>query len=116
MPVEQVGLNGQSIPLDDASCAGTLRTFTLCTIPDPAVALAELHRVLRPGAPFQLLEHGLSPDARVAAFQHRVEPLQRRLTDGCHLTRDPVALAGDAGSPSWKSSRGTVPARRRGPT
>jgi SAM-dependent methyltransferase len=97
VPVEQVGLDGQSIPLDDASCDGALCTFTLCTIPDPAVALAELHRVLRPGAPFYLLEHGHAPDARVAAFQRRVEPVQRRLADGCHLTRDPVALVGAAG-------------------
>jgi ubiquinone/menaquinone biosynthesis C-methylase UbiE len=97
IPIEQVGLDGQSIPLDDASCDGALCTFTLCTVPDPATALSELHRVLRPGAPFHLLEHGLAPDARVAAFQHRVEPLQRRLADGCHLTRDPVAMARDAG-------------------
>jgi hypothetical protein len=43
------------------------------------------------------LEHGLAPDARVAAFQRRVEPLQRRIADGCHLTRDPVALVTAAG-------------------
>jgi len=97
VPVEQVGLDGQSIPLDDASCDGALCTFALCTIPDPVAALAEVRRVLRPGGRFHLLEHGLSPDARVATFQHRVEPLQRRIADGCHLTRDPVALVRQAG-------------------
>jgi SAM-dependent methyltransferase len=97
VPVEQVGLDGQSIPLDDASCDGALCTFALCTIPDVEAALGEVRRVLRPGGRFHLLEHGLAPDARVAAFQHRVEPLQRRIADGCHLTRDPVALARGAG-------------------
>ncbi|MGD0881789.1 MAG: class I SAM-dependent methyltransferase [Acidimicrobiales bacterium] len=97
VPVEQIGLDGQSIPLDDASCDGALCTFTLCTIPDPAVALAEVRRVLRPGGRFHFLEHGLAPDARVAAVQHRFEPVQRRIADGCHLTRDPVALARQAG-------------------
>jgi hypothetical protein len=53
--------------------------------------------VLRPGGSFHLLEHGLAPDARVAAFQRRVEPIQRRVADGCHLTRDPLALVADAG-------------------
>jgi SAM-dependent methyltransferase len=97
MPVEQVGLDGQSIPLDDASCDGALCTFSLCTIPDPVAALAEVRRVLRPGGRFHLLEHGLSPDARVARFQHRIDPFQRRVADGCHLTRDPIALVRQAG-------------------
>ena len=95
--VEQVGLDGQSLPIEDASCDGALCTFTLCTIPEPEVALAELHRVVKPGGRFHFLEHGLAPDPKVVAFQHRVEPLQRRLADGCHLTRDPVALARSAG-------------------
>ena len=97
IPVEQVGLDGQAIPLDDASCDGALCTFSLCTIPDPEVALAEVRRVLRPGGRFHLLEHGLAPDPKVAAFQHRVEPIQRRVADGCHLTRAPVALVTGAG-------------------
>ena len=81
----------------DASCDAALCTFALCTIPDVGVALSEVRRVLRPGGRFHFLEHGLAPDARVAAFQRRVEPLQRRVADGCHLTRDPVALVADAG-------------------
>ncbi len=97
VPVEQVGLDGQSLPLDDASCDGAICTFALCTIPDPEAALAEVRRVLRPGGRFHLLEHGLAPDARVASFQHRFEPLQRRIGDGCHLTRDPIALVTGAG-------------------
>jgi len=97
VPVEQVGLDGQVLPLDDASCDAALCTFVLCTIPNVEAALAEVRRVLRPGGHFHFLEHGLAPDARVAAFQRRVEPLQRRVADGCHLTRDPVALARTAG-------------------
>jgi SAM-dependent methyltransferase len=97
VPVEQVGLDGQSLALDDASCDGALCTFALCTIPDPDAALAELWRVLTPGGRFHFLEHGLAPDPQVVAFQHRVEPLQRRIADGCHLTRDPLALARSAG-------------------
>jgi len=97
VPVRQVGLDGQALPLDDASCDAALCTFALCTIPDVGVALSEVHRVLRPGGRFHLLEHGLAPDARVEAFQRRVEPLQRRVADGCHLTRDPLALTDAAG-------------------
>jgi SAM-dependent methyltransferase len=97
VPVEHVGLDGQQIPLDDASCDAALFTFTLCTVPDPARALAEVRRVLRPGGAVHFLEHGLSPDAGVAKWQRRLEPVQRRVADGCHLTRDASALVTDSG-------------------
>ncbi|MFO7549251.1 MAG: class I SAM-dependent methyltransferase [Acidimicrobiia bacterium] len=95
--VEHVGLRGEAIPLDDASCDGALSTFTLCTIPGVEQALSEMRRVLRPGGRFHFLEHGLARDPSVAAWQRRLEPLQRRLADGCHLTRDPVDLLRAAG-------------------
>ncbi len=95
--VEHVGLDGQSLPLPDASCDGALATFTLCTIPDPSAALRELHRVLRPGGRFHFLEHGASPDDKVRRWQHRFEPWQRRLGGGCHLTRVPTELVERAG-------------------
>ena len=95
--VEHVGLRGEQIPLDDASCDGALSTFTLCTIPDVRQALAELRRVLKPGGRFHFLEHGLSPDAAVATWQRRLEPMQRRVADGCHLTRVPTSLVEEAG-------------------
>jgi SAM-dependent methyltransferase len=95
--VEHIGLRGESIPLDDASCDGALCTFTLCTIPDVEAALAEVRRVLRPGGRFHFLEHGLAPDPGVARWQRRLEPVQKRVADGCHLTRDPVGLVRRAG-------------------
>jgi SAM-dependent methyltransferase len=95
--VEHVGLRGESIPLDDDSCDCALSTFTLCTIPDVERALAELRRVLRPGGRLHFLEHGLSPDASTATWQRRIEPIQKRVADGCHLTRDPAALVRAAG-------------------
>ena len=95
--IELVGLDGQLIPLPDDSCDDALCTFALCTIPDVDAALAEVRRVLRPGGRFHFLEHGLAPDPRVAVWQRRLEPLQRRVADGCHLTRDPITLVRSAG-------------------
>ncbi len=95
--VEHVALRGESLPLDDDSCDGALSTFTLCTIPGVEEALAEVRRVLRPGGRFHFLEHGLSPEPSVATWQRRLEPAQKRLADGCHLTRDAAALVRAAG-------------------
>lgn len=92
-----VGLDGQLLPIDDDSCDGALSTFTLCTIPDVDAALAELRRVLKPGGTLHLLEHGLSPDPTIARWQHRIDPIEKKVADGCHLTRDPIALVEAAG-------------------
>jgi ubiquinone/menaquinone biosynthesis C-methylase UbiE len=95
--VTHVGLDGGSIGLDDESCDAALCTFTLCTVPDPLRALSEIHRVLRPGGRFHFLEHGIAPDGATARWQRRLDPWERRLADGCSLTRDPLTLVADAG-------------------
>jgi SAM-dependent methyltransferase len=82
----------------DDCCDSALCTFSLCTIPDPDAALAEIRRVLRSGGRFHFLEHGLAPDSGIAVWQRRIEPVQRRLADGCHLTLDPVSRVEHAGS------------------
>ncbi len=95
--IERIGLDGQHVDADDDSYDAALCTFTLCTIPDPSLALAEVARVVRPGGWLHFLEHGSSDDAGVRSWQRRFDPLQRRLVGGCHLTRDPVALLTAAG-------------------
>ena len=97
VPVERKGLDGQSLPLPDDSCDTALSTFTMCTIPDVAAALQEVRRVLKPGGTFHFLEHGLAPDERVRRWQHRMEPMQKRVFGGCHLTRPIADLVSDAG-------------------
>jgi SAM-dependent methyltransferase len=87
VPIEYIGLDAQRLPVGDASADHVLCTWTLCTIPEPMVALAEIIRVLRPGGAFHFVEHGLSPDAKVARMQGRLNPLQRRAFGGCHLDR-----------------------------
>ena len=97
LSVNRVGLDGQRLAAADASYDHVLCTFTLCTIADPALALREVRRVLRPGGTFAFLEHGLAPTPGVARWQHRLDPLQRRLAGGCHLTRDVPALMTSSG-------------------
>lgn len=97
IPIEHAGLDGQRLSLPSEGADNALSTFTLCTVPDAGAALSELHRVLKPGGAFHFLEHGRSPDAKVAAVQDRLEPVVRRIAAGCHINRDIARLIAQAG-------------------
>jgi SAM-dependent methyltransferase len=97
VPVQRSGLDGQSLPFADDSYDAALSTWTLCTIPDAAAALAEVRRVLKPGGTLYFLEHGRAPDERVRRWQERLDPLEQRIAGGCHFTRPVVGLLATAG-------------------
>lgn len=95
--VELAGLDGERLDLPSEEFDAVLSTWTLCTIPNVTSALAELRRVLKPGGSFHFVEHGHAPDPKVARWQRRIEPLNKRLAGGCHLTRripDQIEQAG----------------------
>ncbi|GAA4978424.1 class I SAM-dependent methyltransferase [Kineococcus glutinatus] len=96
VPVVVAGDDAQRLDLPDRRFDAALCTWTLCGIPDPVAALREVARVLRPGGTLHFVEHGLSPDTRVARRQHRGSGLHRRVA-GCVLDRDVPALLAAAG-------------------
>jgi SAM-dependent methyltransferase len=95
--VEFAGLDADRLALEDESVDNAVSTWTLCTIPDATAAVREVRRVLKPGGRFFFLEHGLSPDPKVARRQHRYDGLQGRIAGGCHLDRDITQIIEAAG-------------------
>lgn len=85
-PVERIHVVGaRGLPFEDGRFDCLVTTWTLCSIHDPVAALVEARRVLRPGGLYLFLEHGRSDDERVARWQRRLNPIQRRIGCGCIL-------------------------------
>jgi SAM-dependent methyltransferase len=82
----------ERLPLEDSSFDTAVFTLVLCTVPDPAAALDEVARVLRPGGRMLFIEHVRAEDPGVVRWQDRLEKPWRFLADGCHCNRDTVAM------------------------
>lgn len=82
----------EDLPFADDSVDTVVFTLVLCTVPNPAAALAEAARVLRPGGKLLFVEHVRSRNPDLARWQDRLEKPWRFLADGCHCNRDTVSL------------------------
>lgn len=90
--VDHQVLSGEQLLFEDNRFDYIVSTFTLCSIRNLSQALSEVCRVLKPGGEFLFLEHGLSREPAVQKWQQRLDWLETRLADGCHLNRDMKAL------------------------
>jgi ubiquinone/menaquinone biosynthesis C-methylase UbiE len=80
-------LNGEKLPMADDTFDTVVSTWTLCSIKQVETAIAEIHRVLKPGGKFLFIEHGLSNEPNIQTWQRRLTPIQKVIGDGCHLDR-----------------------------
>jgi ubiquinone/menaquinone biosynthesis C-methylase UbiE len=84
------GAPAERLPFPDASFDTVVSTLVLCTVGDPAAALAEIARVLRPGGRLLFIEH-VRGEGRRGRLQERFTPVWGVLAGGCHLDRDTVS-------------------------
>ena len=96
-PAEVVDASADALPFADASFDVAVSTLVLCTVPDPAAALREVGRVLRPGGRLVFAEHVRSEKPRTARIQDAVRPLWQFMARGCHPNRDTLAAITGAG-------------------
>jgi SAM-dependent methyltransferase len=86
-PVTFVQAAAESLPFQDSSFDTVVSTLVFCSVEDVDRALAEIHRVLRPGGQLIFVEHVRSNDPRTARWQDRLERPWQSLADGCHPNR-----------------------------
>ena len=96
-PVELLTQPAEDLPFDNQSFDTAVVTWTLCSVLDPFGTLTELRRVLRLGGQLLFIEHGLSSEPKVQAWQHRLTPVRKRIGGGCHLNRKIDDLVRPAG-------------------
>ena len=111
-PVELLRGDAEHVPLATASVDTVVTTWSLCSIANPAAALSEVRRLLKPDGAFIFVEHGLSPDGRVRKWQNRLTPFWRRVAGGCHLNRPVAEMIRDAGFAIVDLRTGYVPGPR----
>ncbi len=88
VPVELTQGTAERLPLEDNSVDTVLLTYTGCTIPALASALAEFRRVLKPSGRLLLCEHGRAPELLVRGMQTVLNPFWKLFAGGCNLNRD----------------------------
>lgn len=136
-PIDLLQMDAERLAFADGSFDSLITTLSMCTVPRPEVALAEMMRVLRPGGRAVFLEHVRSPNRMVTAVLQSLSPLQER-RHGCCLVRDSVETIRRAGfsiesdqsrilgvlrlvvcrkdaEPQRATIKGLSPARRTGP-
>jgi ubiquinone/menaquinone biosynthesis C-methylase UbiE len=86
-----------ALPVEDASFDAGVASLVLCSVTDQSAALAQLHRVIRPGGELRFYEHVISDKSGFARFQRAVTPVWRHFAGGCHADRDTKASIENAG-------------------
>jgi ubiquinone/menaquinone biosynthesis C-methylase UbiE len=87
----------EALPFRDGAFDCVLGGLVLCSVDDPAAALAEIRRVLRPGGALRVLEHVRDERPWAGRMQDAVQPAWTRFTGGCHPNRDTERAISDAG-------------------
>ena len=89
--IRVVEATAERLPFEADRFDTVVATLVLCTVPDPAAALREIARVLRPEGRLLFLEHVRAPEPRLARWQDRLERPWRVFGAGCHCNRDTAA-------------------------
>jgi SAM-dependent methyltransferase len=87
VPITVLAGHADDLPVGDDEFDAAVVSLVLCSVPEPANALAELRRVLRPGGQLRFYEHVRSHRRLLGRAEDLITPLWARGGAGCHPNR-----------------------------
>ena len=88
VPIHIHRQSAEDLEFADKTFDSAVATLVFCTIPNPDKALAEIRRVCKPTAKILFFEHVKMEQPALAFAQEALNPLWKRICDGCQLNRD----------------------------
>lgn len=90
IPTSIVRAPAEQLPFDGGTFDDVVCTLVLCSVADPARALSEVRRVLRPRGRLLFIEHVRSEDPGLARWQDRLRRPWAWFGHGCQCNRTTV--------------------------
>ena len=110
--IELQQVAAEDLPFPDDSFDFVVDTLVLCSVNDPALALSEIKRVLKPGGEIRMYEHVRYEQGFGAFAQDVIMPVWRWFGAGCHPNRDTGRAVRDAGFDVVSERREMAPVPR----
>jgi ubiquinone/menaquinone biosynthesis C-methylase UbiE len=96
-PIRVIDAVADRLPFADGTFDAAVAVLVLCSVPSQAAALAELHRVVRPGGELRFYEHVIGTSKRLSVLQRSLAPGLSKVFGGCRADRDTGRAIEEAG-------------------
>jgi ubiquinone/menaquinone biosynthesis C-methylase UbiE len=96
-PIRVIDAVADRLPFDDGTFDAAVAVLVLCSVPSQPAALAELHRVVRPGGELRFYEHVVGISKRLSTLQRTLAPGLAKVFGGCRADRDTGSAIETAG-------------------
>lgn len=97
IPVQIDVAPAERLPYGDGAFDAVVSSLVFCSVAEPAAALEEIERVLRPGGVLWMVEHVRPRTPALAWLAAQITPGWRRLAHNCHLDRPTQETLADNG-------------------